>query len=293
MINNNKINKTITIELNKIINLSSVIKNVPKSKRIIDGIKNNKSFSDIALKNNCSRQAIHKKFVKICDYIITKQPELKTLYDNFDTYLDINNDVDVLCTKRDSVDLWKKIILRLVLLKNKNVFSSSDRINYLMDSKLYYKRFKTKTSIDTTLSCKFLSDLKPIMSDDGISYIEDIGTKLYINNIASRLGLTAPRLKSVIGDVFDDDFFFVDDYLLPVNKRGVFRAMELYCHIVMIKRREREKSISDGIDSFNLLEHTYTVFNDRYNSKLVLHSINSYGDFITYLNSRKILQFCL
>ena len=237
----------------KILLNQNPIKKFPiiKDKFIIIGFNENKSIAEIAENIGISRQALHLRFIALCDVIENIEPKIKDIYDSFDTYLNLNLVADV---------FWRKFIAKLVVFRNKDIFISNIKENHLCDIKLYHHAIYVKKGNYTSVVSSFL---KPIKNELPISVIK----------FASDLELNDAKLEEFLENLFHDKVYIIDRYILSTQRGSLFKALKLYCN-------------SEEINYQGNLKELYNKFDSKYKFIFERFNIKNYEDFITYIKKQ-------
>ncbi len=217
---------------------------------ILSGIKRSLSSEQIAKELNCSRQGVHSKFKYICKLLITIEPELEELYENFDTAINLNELIN---------EDWANFIARLIFLYNENVLISRFYPNYVVDKKL--EHFYIIQNGHKTISTKIFDCIKNELP-------------IKIEDFAKKLDLNSRKLKDTLYDIFIDRVYIIDDYILSTYKNSFFIAIYSYC--------------TNEIFNFKgSIKDLYLIFKKEYHEVFIKYDINNQADFYVYITTRR------
>jgi len=248
-------------------------KNSNEYKKIIDGMHKNKTMQEIANSIKKTKQAIHVKIKKL--YLtIEKKEEIGEIIKDFDTYLNINKNIEIkMEDKKIKIEDITVIIKKLLLYKMKNAFEIRDNRGdiYIIDKKLHFKIITSKNVVS-----KLIQSIKK-------HYSKKEFDKLKYYAIAKELKLDEERLKDILKIFYKDKLFFIEPYVLPIRKNGVFTAVDIYVEIINSKKTENEEDVIMEI------EKTIRIFMEEYKKEFFNYGISSKEELIDYLKTRKDL----
>lgn len=220
---------------------------------IVEGLGKKLSFSEIAKKENVSKQNIHERFSRVCVSLEEFEPKLVDLYTNFDTTLDLTLVIN---------NYWLGFVARLVLLRNNKVFLSNTKEYLIVTVKLQHKKVHIKKGDYFTISSPFLQELRGKLP-------------VKVESFAQKLGVNPTKLQDFLEDIFSSKVYIIDDYILSVQKGSIFNAIRLYC-------------TSEEISYDGTLKELYKKFS-KYENVFKQFKITNYKEFYNHLNSQMFL----
>jgi hypothetical protein len=185
----------------------------------------------------------------LCDEIEELEPKVKELYDSFDTYLDLEKHIH---------SFWIGFVMRLILLKRKDIVTTPLREHLLIDIKLNHNAIVVKE--------------QTIVKGEIINLIKG-KVPVTICELAKILELNNERLKEVLEYLFGNRMYVIGRYIVSFEKRALIKGIRAYCS-------------SDDIAYDGSLNELYNTVVKKYNNEFKEKGIYNYNDFLDFIKRR-------